>query len=282
MMQDPQILEIRYPLTRCLTQRIVYVSRGSIGDLDRTELSYIMWIVMVIKREVLSSSLVKEIQRRISTHEFSPGDKLPPQDELASMFGVSRTALREALKQLALMGLVELKHGKGTFISSSTPSELLESLSPLLLMNKETTFELLEARLFIESALASLAAKKASPEDIGELGTMVQGMKKDLGEGDIEAFTEKDLGFHLLIANASKNRVLGRILQTIRDMLHQFIGEALVLIPGMARSALNYHGRILEAIEKHDAESAEKHMRNHILHIETSIRKYHKLKNNPE
>ena len=237
---------------------------------------------MVIRREVLSSSLVKEIQHRISTQEFCPGDKLPPQDQLASMFGVSRTALREALKQLALMGLVEMKHGKGTFIGASTASQLLESLSPLLLMDKETTFELLEARLFIESALASLAAKKASPEDIGELGALVQGMRRDLGDGDIQAFSKKDLEFHLSIGNASKNRVLTKILQTIRDMLHQFITEALVLIPGMARSALNYHGRILEAIEKHDAESAEKHMRDHILHIEKSTRKYHKLKNHPK
>ena len=241
-----------------------------------------MWDVMVIRREVLSSSLVKEIQRRISTHEFRPGDKLPPQDELAAMFGVSRTALREALKQLALMGLVEMKHGKGTFIGSSTPSQLLESLSPLLLMDRETTFELLEARLFIESALASLAAKKAIPKDIAELGTLVQGMKKDLNQGDIEAFSEKDLEFHLLIANASRNRVLTRILQTIRDMLHQFIGEALTLIPGMAKSALNYHGKILQAIEQHDVQGAENHMRNHILHIQKSTRKHYALRNHPK
>ena len=106
----------------------------------------------MIKRELLSTVAIKEIQNLISTGKFKPGEKLPSQDELAAELGVSRTALREALKQLALMGVVDIEQGKGTFISTSQPSALLKSLSPTILMDQATTFELLEARFYIESA----------------------------------------------------------------------------------------------------------------------------------
>ena len=231
---------------------------------------------MIIKKEILSSSLVKEIQRRISEGEFKSGEKLLPQDKLAAKFGVSRTVLREALKQLALMGLVEMEHGKGTFISSLRPSSMLISLSPLLLMDKISTFEFIEARLFIESAVAFLAAKKASPKDIQDLQELIRGMKENLGKGQKEDFFEKDLNFHLSIAKASKNRVLARFLQTTRDMLQQFIGNAFTMMPEMMNSAMNYHLKIFRSIKEHDCNNAKRHMEKHILHIERSLQKYYK------
>jgi GntR family transcriptional repressor for pyruvate dehydrogenase complex len=229
----------------------------------------------VIRRQSLSSALVREIQHRASKGEFKPGEKLPPQNELAARFGVSRTALREALQQLALMGTVEIKHGTGTFVCSSPPSSLFDSLSPLLLMDKATTFELLEARLYVESTVALLAAKRRGRKDVEQLTALVEGMKADLSQGRIDAFSQKDLEFHLLVAKASKNHVLVKILQTLRDMLQQFISEALISMPGISKSALNYHLRILRAIEKHRGDEAQKHMRNHILHVMRSLKQYY-------
>ena len=103
---------------------------------------------MPFTREKLSSSVVKEVQHLISSGVYKTGDKLPSQDDLASSMGVSRTALREALKQLNLMGLVEMKHGKGTYISTLKPFSLLKSLSPIMLMDKSTVDEFFEARFF--------------------------------------------------------------------------------------------------------------------------------------
>lgn len=233
----------------------------------------------MIKKELLSSAVIKEIQHLISTNEFEPGDKLPSQHELAARLGVSRTALREALKQLALMGVVNIEQGKGTFVSTSQPSALLKSLAPTILMDQATTLELLEARLYIESALAYLAAKYASKEEIEDLDYLLMGMKKDLKEKDFEGFSEKDLEYHLVVAKASRNKVLARFMQTLRDILHQFIRDASYAIPATLASSINYHTKILKAIKERDRDAAKKHMENHIMHIIQVFRKFYQNEN---
>ncbi|MBW2058865.1 MAG: FadR family transcriptional regulator [Deltaproteobacteria bacterium] len=228
----------------------------------------------MIERRTLTSSLVREIQQRIASNEFKPGQKLPPHDEMAAMFGVSRTALREALKQLSLMGFVRLQHGRGTFVSSFNPSFLAESLSSLLLVDNEMAFELLEARQHIESVIAFMAAKNVTPRDIVDMKVLLREMKEELSMGRIDSYAEKNLAFHLLIARASKNRVLTMAIQTIRDLLKQFMAEFMTLVPEMTESAMNYHIKIFKAIERGDALGAQKHMKNHILRVQRALRKY--------
>jgi GntR family transcriptional repressor for pyruvate dehydrogenase complex len=237
---------------------------------------------MIVKKALLSTSLVKEIQHRISTNQFAPGDRLPSQDELAAMFGVSRTALREALKQLSLMGLVEVIHGKGTFVRSFTPSALLESLFPQPLMDKKATFDLLEARMHIESAVAFLAAKRADPDDLRELEILVNGMQQDSLENNAESFVEKDLDFHLVVAKASKNPFLAQVLQTIRDMLHKFIIVNFLVMDAKTEPPMKAHIRIFNAIQSHDPETAEKEMRSHLKRVEEFVDKYYEYQENPK
>ena len=228
---------------------------------------------MILKREMLSSSLVKEIQRRISDREIKSGDMLPPQSDIAAEFGVSRTVVREALKQLNIMGLIETKHGIGTYVSSLKPSSLLESLSPLMLMDQSTIDEFFEARMHIESIVAYQAAKKAELKDINDLEKKIFRMKEDLKEGNLEAFSKRDMDFHFFIAKASKNKVLARIIQIIRDLLQQIIGD--VYKDGQsANSFLNHNIKIVKAIKERDPENAQKLMKNHILYVERRLKKY--------
>lgn len=178
--------------------------------------------------------------------------------------GVSRVTLREALNQMVLMDIIEMKQGSGTYVSSITPSSFMKSLSPALLMDKVSAKELLEARVYIEGAVASLGAKKATKEDIEELKKVLESMKEDFRTGNIEGFIDKDVEFHVLIAQSSKNRVLMKVVQTIREILYQFIANFFTAMPDTTKTALNYHTKIYKAVEHHDETEAKRQMESHI------------------
>ena len=226
----------------------------------------------MIKRNQLSTSIVKEFQRRIKTGEYKSGDKLPPQDELAAIYGVSRTILREAFTQLSLMGLVEMVHGRGTFVSSLKPYSMLESLSPLMLMDRCTISEFFEARVSIEPAIASLAAQKATGEDIREIEAQITEMDDLLAKGEAEAFIRQDRDFHIVIAKVAKNGVLSRISQLIRDMIQECIGDALMDDFHLSKQIMEENRRIFNTIKNKEPEKARRAMETHIQNVETEFK----------
>jgi GntR family transcriptional repressor for pyruvate dehydrogenase complex len=214
--------------------------------------------------------VVEDIRDKIIRGELQEGQKLSPQDKFAESLGISRGTLREAFHQLMLMGLIEMRQGDGTYIRSIAPSMFMNTLSPALLMDKSSASELLEARLYIESEVASLAAKNATREEIQELKKILGGMKQDLAGNNVEDFITKDVEFHILIAKCSQNRVLMKVVQTIRDILYQFIADFFTVMPHTIKNAIYYHTNILRAIERHDRVGAKKNME---AHIKSLIRK---------
>jgi DNA-binding FadR family transcriptional regulator len=150
----------------------------------------------------------------------------------------------------------------------------MESLSPALMMNKSSAIELLDARLYIEGAVASLAARKATKEDIQGLRSLLEDMRKNLKEGNIKAFISHDLHFHLMIAESSKNRVLMKVVETIRDVLYEFIAGFFSAKPETVRNALEFHARILAAIESRDPQEARRQMESHIRSLIRMIHKW--------
>lgn len=221
----------------------------------------------IFKQTKLITKIVEEIKSQIIRGELKAGEKLPPQDKWAKAMGVSRGTLREALNQLVLMGVIEMKQGNGTYIKSITPASFMESLSLALFMDKSSVLELLDARLCIEGAVAFWAAEKATEKDLQELKRTLDQMREALQENNTEEFIKKDLEFHILIAKSSKNRVLMRVVQTIREVLYQFIADYFSLMPETMKNAINYHTRILRAVENHDPEGAKKEMEAHIISL---------------
>lgn len=226
-----------------------------------------MEVPNIFKRTPLIHKIVEEIKDRIIRGELREGEKLSSQDQLAKSLGVSRGSLREALNQLQLMGIIEMKQGSGTYIRSVTPSSFMQSLSPALIMDKASPRELLDARLWIEGAVASLAAKKATQENIRELGRILDDMKKNYEEKNIDKFIGNDLEFHVMIAKSSKNRVLMKVLETIREILYEFIAGFFSVRPETVKTALKFHTRIFKAIECHNDQEAKKNMESHILSL---------------
>lgn len=218
----------------------------------------------VLERTSIIDTIVAEIKDKIISGELKDGDMLASQDELARTMGVSRASLREALNRLSLMGLIETRQGTGTFVKTAKPLDFMNSLSSLLIMDQASAAELLDARLHIESAVAALAAKNATDEEVRQLYFLLERMKNDFRVGDADSFAARDLQFHILVAESSKNRVLMKVLEIIRDILRQFIRKFFDKYPTTIPMAVKYHQKIYEAIESRDSIAARKHMEDHI------------------
>ena len=152
----------------------------------------------------LYEQIVAQIEERILKGDLRPGDKLPAERELAEQFGVSRTAIREAMKALTQRGLVEIQPGRGTFVTDSTSMVVRHSIDMLVRVGNETgTKDLVEVREILEPEIAALAAVRASSGDIEAMEDAVEAMDQAMGDSD--TFIEADLDFHLALAQGSNN-----------------------------------------------------------------------------
>ena len=226
-----------------------------------------------IKRVSVSESIVEEIQTQIQKGNCKAGDRLPPERELLEQFGVSRSSLREALKQLEIVGLLEIKHGKGTFVSHDGPVRgMMKFLYSRLLLSKAKVLEFMYVRKIIERESITLLAKKhlwsASPEHIEELGKIIQNMKLSLDNPD--RFIEEDIKFHTRIAKMSGNSVFPEILNSIRGLFMEQ-QTAVVRLPGAAQRAYRYHKKIYNAIKCNDYKSTARIMKQHLNDTEKAI-----------
>ncbi|MGI6557475.1 MAG: FadR/GntR family transcriptional regulator [Limnochordia bacterium] len=220
-----------------------------------------------LRRVSACESVVEHIKEQIINGKLKPGDRLPSEQRLSELLGVSRGTLREAIKKLQLMGVVAVRQGEGTFVTKVSPGEMMRTLSPMLLMDHTSILELIEARKIIEAETAYLCCLRASPVEIEEIEANLQAM---IECSSLEHFDELDIEFHMRLAKAAKNRVLFRILETLRDLLFAQIREVLKDPEGAAR-ACKYHRLIFSALEGRDPELARRHMLAHLKNVEDTL-----------
>lgn len=220
----------------------------------------------------LFDDVIKQIQYLILEGKLKPGDKLPPERELAQELGVSRNTLREALKALTLVGVLEVRQGGGTFISSDINTKLIStSFKFISITETKEIIALLEARKALEVATAYAAAERAEPQNIAELKKLVQLMRDNLN--DIEKCSQYDVDFHLAISKASKNPYLITLQQAIRQPLFRAMQKT-ILLKKTLESALQYHEELLQAISNKDPRHAEDAMRRHLEKVEEDVKNY--------
>lgn len=224
---------------------------------------------MRIRRVNLSDSVADHIKSMIQTGRLRLGDKLPPEREFAQQLGVSRTALREAFKSLSLMGILEIKQGEGTFISRVGPPSFMKAIEPMLLLNRTDILELVEARRIIETKSAAFCALRAGDEELREIEELVLLMGEKIG--NIEAFNQLDLEFHLCIAKAAHNSVLSTVLGTVRDLLMEQVRHVQQL-PGAITRAFHFHQELARVLCARDSTGAERVMYEHLDDVEKAIR----------
>ncbi len=222
----------------------------------------------VVRRHKVYEAVAEQIES-IILRKLKPGDKLPSERELTEMLQVSRGSIRDAIRSLELMGLVEPRQGAGTIVRTIT----VDSMKPFadeLRKKKEMVSELLDFREMLEPPLAARAAKHASMEQMLRLESILRRQEKKM-QAEEPAIAE-DTEFHYGIALASGNSVVLRVMDVVMDVLRETRQRALQ-VPGRAQKSLAGHRRILDAMIRRDPEGADAAMRQHIKEIERIVLK---------
>ncbi len=222
----------------------------------------------VIRRHKVYEAVAEQIERLILT-KLKPGDKLPSERELVELLQVSRSSIRDAIRSLELMGLVEPRQGAGTIVCEPLDPSI-KPFAEALRHRKEMVSELLDFRKMLEPPLAARAAKHANAEHIARLEEILKRQQLKLSAG--EDATAEDAEFHYEIALASGNTVVLKVLDLVMDLLHDTRQRALQ-VPGRAQKSLAGHRRIITALENRDPAAAETAMRRHIEAIENVVLK---------
>jgi len=222
----------------------------------------------------LYESVIEQIMDLIKNNELKPGDKLPPERELAEKFSISRGSLREAFRVLESKGLIKSKPGGGRFIREVYKDKLTDTENIILSLEKSSILELLEAREIFETKIVELSAHRATDEDVKVIEEIFdrvseEGRMEDRNTGDEEK-TELDTEFHLAIARASHNFVFINIMRLHFDLLKDTRKKTLQ-IPGRREKQQEEHRAIFQAIKEHNSKKAAKTMLNHLRNIREVI-----------
>jgi GntR family transcriptional repressor for pyruvate dehydrogenase complex len=219
----------------------------------------------LVRTSRLYEQIVQQIEESIVKGNLRPGDQLPAERDLAQRFGVSRTAVREAVKALREKGLVEAYSGKGTFITDGTTQAVRQSLDLIVKIGQsDGANHLAEARAIVEPEIAALAAVRIQQPELVTMREAVSIM--DRAGQDPEAYIEADLDFHLALAEGASNPLILSLLDSIVGLLREQ-RLRIFRVPGGPDRGQFHHKRILAAVEQHDAEKAREAMRAHLLQV---------------
>ena len=221
-----------------------------------------------IKKAKVYEEIVAKIKDMVGKGRFKSGDQLPVERELAEVFRVSRSSVREALRSLESQGFIESRQGDGTYIARQPVETLVSPLASVILTEKDDQMELFEMRRMIEPDLAYLAAERATEEEIAMMEKVLALQQEQIDRGDFE--TDVDRNFHYIMARAARNKALLRITDNIMDLLAES-REQYLQVEGRPQKSILRHREVLEAIRARDPERAEKCMLEHLVDIETSL-----------
>jgi len=213
-----------------------------------------------------SGSAVAAVTKRLldlfTSGSIEPGTRLPPERQLATSLEVGRSAVREALAALEILGIVDVRPGSGTYLRGSASELLPQTLSWGMMLGEPRTLELIEVRGELEIYAARLAAERITDEVLARMAGHLNNMRRNLY--NMHSFVEADVLFHLEIAQSTDNKVLLDLLQSIRALLRVWVDRALH-DPAQAKAALDEHSLVYEALRSRDPDAAAAAMSKHML-----------------
>ncbi len=224
-----------------------------------------------------SEDIVQQIKGLVLSGQLAPGNRLPSEKELAEQFGLSRITVRDALRVLESHGLIEIKVGKGggAFVTDPRAQTANDLVTDLLRLQRANTRELVEARLVIETSIVTLAAERATADDLAAMQKAIDAARAGRNVGDPH-FTPHSIDFHVALAQAAQNSVLEFTVSSFRTLFYETIEQ---LIPDdlMAQRAIQDHQKILDAIQARDAATARQVMEQHLSYFEKRVQKLEAL-----
>lgn len=216
--------------------------------------------VSPVKRISVSEQIFDQLKEKIISGELQPGEKLPSENEMCKLYGVSRTTIRQALANLSSLELIETKFGEGSFVKQTNIGDVMNPLLKVPRLTKESILEVIEFRQIIEPPVAKLACKKATDADVKLLRKLYQKMVDF--QDDLTLFTQYDREFHLAIANISGNTHIIRVFDIISDVLFRAFDDIVAQRGNTA--GLKYHGMLLNAFEIRDDYAVRRIMQEHM------------------
>ena len=221
-----------------------------------------------IKQEPIFQQIIAQIREMIMDGSLKPGDRLPPERRLSEILGVNRHSLREALKALEYMGVVQGKAGIGTVINYVGQDVLVDRISITTQFSpRQFLFELVEIRKIVEPSIAAIAADKATVEDLANLTESISQIEADLKTGKR---SDTYIPFHLALAKATQNTTLVRLMEPLMSMQLQS-REGVQRIKGRRTDSFEEHMQIYQAVRSRNPEESRAAMTRHISQIEKSL-----------
>ena len=217
-----------------------------------------------VSRTTLTADIFRELVSHVISGTWKPGEKILPERQLGERLGVGRASLREALKALEIIGMIETRLGDGTYVCERSEFLSRPLLWAITSSSEAEIHELVEARTSLETQLSELAAERATADDLKQIGVYLDQMERSVA--DPEKFRQSDIGFHLAIAEAAHNRIFVNALLLIRNLLQQWIGKTLQ-VEGVAEKALQQHRAIFLAIAKKNRSAARTAMQEHLAEM---------------
>ena len=225
-------------------------------------------MLKAVKRTRIPEEIVSQVLQLVREGAIKPGDRLPPERELAQQLNVSRASVREAMRLMDIQGLVKIRPGSGTFITEDTVEVIVQAFSSLLSGPTSAASDIFEMRLILEPQIVSLAAERASDADIRRMEEILEQQAADITNGGTGV--EFDSEFHFAIAQATKNSALIAVTQAMSDLLSQS-RDSTLLSPERSNQSLQSHRRILETIKNRQSKAAEETMHQHIADIDRRV-----------
>jgi GntR family transcriptional repressor for pyruvate dehydrogenase complex len=221
-----------------------------------------------IRPKRISDQVFEQLKDHIFRGHFKPGQQLMPERELAQILGVSRPTVREAINKLVNIGLIEQRQGQGTFVASPADSVVKNPLAAVVDGQDISLLDLLEVRLGLECNAATMAAQRATDEDVQDLEKTLVEMIQDIKQGGLG--THCDVSFHMAISYATRNMVQIHIMKSFYDLMFFGIKENLERLyeePGNLDKIIEQHTDVFESIRRRDPDAAYEAMKRHIMFV---------------
>lgn len=229
-----------------------------------------MHIEPIRRRSVVHDAIAK-LKELIEQEHFKWGEKLPSERELARLLGISLPSMREALRALSVLGVVDMRPGSGTYLKDSLGSWSHEAFSLFFDLNPSVHLDLFEARLGIEGFVAELAAKKRTEDDLQRMESALKGMKAHLAEKG--EYIRHEIEFHRAVIAAAKNVVLQTFMEKMYKLLHESRKKTVQQLTDVYRDSYLDHYAIYRCIKKGDPRAARRAMRAKLTRVAARFRK---------